>query len=93
MFSNSLNEALFWERNVISFGELIDDPINRLIPSEVAGITSAKSEKYMARLYRNTWYLSDFTDPNIVDAILVEGGALDRVSTYSLVYDQSSRTS
>ncbi|MEY8215880.1 MAG: hypothetical protein RPR97_15525 [Colwellia sp.] len=88
--TNALNEAIFWGRDVISFGELIDNKNNRIIPSSVDGVMLSDNEdlywEYMVRLYRNTWYLSDFVNPIVVKEIITSMGKLDRVDTMEKLY-------
>lgn len=88
--TNALNEAIFWQRDVISFGELIDNKNDRIIPSSIDDTMLSKNEdnywEYMIRLYRNTWYLSDFVNPVIVKNILSSHGEFDRVATMENIY-------
>jgi len=88
--TNALNEAIFWERDVISFGELVDSSANRLVPNTInEKLFSNNPEvywQYMTRLYRNTWSLADFSDPLMVSSIFETKGKLDRIEIQDLVY-------
>ncbi|WAG07290.1 hypothetical protein NRZ30_20025 [Aeromonas jandaei] len=87
--TNALNEAIFWNKKVLSFGELIESGSSRIIPSNVDELSSfedANYWKYLDRLYRNTWFLSDFADPMIVKCIIDTDKYVDRIKTYQNVY-------